>query len=77
MDFWLDGLRPGMEAEVTRVCCPKALKKRLADFGLVAGTKVACCYRSPDGGVVALRLRGTTIALRRSDFHLIAARRLP
>lgn len=77
MEFWLDCLRPGMGAEVTRVCCRESLKKRLADFGLVQGTKVVCCYRSPDGGVLALRLRGTTIAIRRADLHKIAARRLP
>lgn len=77
MEFWLDSLRPGMRAAVTRVCCRESLKKRLADFGLVKDTVVQCCYRSPDGGVVALRLRGTTIAVRRADLRRIAARRLP
>ena len=77
MDFPLAGLRPGMEAVVTKVCCREALRKRLADFGLVKGTAVSCCYRSPDGGVTALRLRGTTIAVRTADLRHIAVRRLP
>lgn len=77
MEFWLDGLRPGMEAEVTRIGCREGMRKRLVDFGLVPGTRVRCCYRSPDGSLVALRLHSTTLAVRRADLGCIAARRLP
>ena len=77
MEFWLDSLTPGMQAVVTRIGCPEALARRLADFGLVEGTKVSCRYRSPGGGVFALELRGTVLAIRKTDLRQIAARRLP
>ena len=76
MEFWLDSLKPGMQAVVTRICCPEALARRLADFGLVEGTAVSCRYRSPGGDVSALELRGTVLAIRKSDLRQIAARRL-
>ena len=76
MEFWLDSLTPGMQAVVTRIACPEALARRLADFGLVEGTNVTCRYRSPGGSVFALELRGTVLAIRKSDLRQIAARRL-
>lgn len=76
MDIGLDSLRPSMAAEVRSVNCRPELRKRLADFGLVEGTHVECCYRSPDGGVTALRLRGTCIAVRTCDLRHIRASRL-
>lgn len=74
MEFRLDGLRPGMEAVVTAFYCPEGVQRRLADFGMVEGTTVSCRYQSPDGGVAALFLRGTTLAVRRVDLAQIAAR---
>lgn len=76
MELRLDGLHPGMAAVVTDFYCPEALRQRLADFGLVVGTAVSCRYRSPEGDVVALGLRGTTLAIRRTDLAQIAARRV-
>lgn len=74
MEIWLDGLKPGKRAVVTRLCCPEPLRRRLADFGLVEGTTVCCRYRSPAGDVSALGLRGTTLAIRTADLGRIAAR---
>ena len=48
-----------------------ALRRRLAEFGLVPGTKVRCRYRSPDGGVTAIGLRGAVLALRTGDLRRI------
>lgn len=76
MEISLDRLRPGMNAQVTEIACKPALCKRMADFGLVEGTKLECCYRSGDGGVVALRLRGSTIAIRRGDLRRCRGRLL-
>lgn len=75
MDIWLDGLGPGKAAVVTKFCCPQCLQRRLADFGMVEGTTVVCRYRSPGGDVTALGLRGTTLAIRRTDLAQIAARK--
>lgn len=76
MELRLDGLRPGMAAVVTEFYCPDALRRRLADFGLVEGTAVSCRYCSPRGDVAALGLRGTTLAIRRTDLAQIAARQV-
>ncbi len=76
MDIYLDHLQPGMEAVVTSLGCAKQLKQRLADFGLVSGTRVRCRYRSPDKSLSALELRGAVIAIRRADLHTIAGRLL-
>ncbi len=74
MELWLDGLMPGMEAVVTGFFCSEQLRQRLADFGMIEGTRVCCRYRSPGGDVSALGLRGTTLAIRRADLAQIAAR---
>lgn len=74
MAFYLDELRPGLAAVVTDFYCSPGLQQRLADFGMVEGTKVLCRYRSPGGDVSALSLRGTTLAIRRTDLAQIAAR---
>lgn len=76
MEFALDQLKPGMNAVVTGFCCSQALQRRLEDFGMVEGTKVSCRYRSPSGDVSALSLRGTTLAVRRTDLAQIAARQV-
>lgn len=76
MEFWLDGLKPGMQAVVTEFHCSQALQRRLEEFGMVEGTEVSCRYRSPGGDVAALGLRGTTLAVRRADLAQIAARQV-
>ncbi len=72
----LDALRPGQRACVTALNCPDDLRRRLAAFGLVPDTCVGCRYRSPDGKLSALELRGTVLAVRNTDLAGIHARRL-
>ena len=67
MEVSLDRLPPGIPAMVLQVGCCHELCQRLRDFGLVPGTEVIACYRSPDKGVTALKFRGTMIALRTQD----------
>lgn len=74
MQISLDRLRPGLEAIVTEINVDAALQCRLRDFGLVPGTKVCCRYRSPGGGVTALELRGSVLALRTRDLKNIRVR---
>lgn len=63
----LEGLMPGDTGVVVGIALGEALEGRLRSFGLVPGTRVQCRYRSPDGCLTALELRGTVIALRTRD----------
>lgn len=74
METTLDRIRPGMRAVVLMVCTQERLRHRLADFGLVPGTKVQCRYRSPGGDVTAIGLRGSVLALRTGDLRGIRVR---
>ncbi len=75
MTFTLDRLAPGMGATVIHIGTKEALRRRLADFGLIPGTKVRCCYRSPHGDVTAIEFRGAVLALRTRDLRRIAGER--
>ena len=74
MEMNLDRLTPQMKGIVTQVGTAGKLKYRLRDFGLTEGTQVRVRYRSPDGGVTALELRGTVIALRTRELKKIRVR---
>lgn len=71
MEITLERLCLGQKAVVTRIDTKRALADRLRDFGLVTGTAVRCRYRSPDGSVTALELRGSVLALRSRDLKRI------
>lgn len=71
MQTTLDRVHPGVTATVRSVETENALTRRLADFGLVAGTRVSCRYRSPYADVTAIALRGSVIALRTRDLAAI------
>lgn len=74
MEISLDRVRPGVQSVVTAIGVQEAFACRLRDFGLVPGTRVCCCYRSPGGQVTALELRGTVLALRTKDLRGIRVR---
>ena len=63
----LNELLPGQSGVVADMAVSPGLKRRLFDFGMVPGTFVRCCYRSPDRAVTAIALRGTVLALRTKD----------
>lgn len=67
----LDQVRCGQWACVMHVDTRPQLRQRLRDFGLVPGTRVRRRYASPGGHVVAIELRGSVLALRKSDLHCI------
>ncbi len=75
MEMTLDRLAPGMGATVVHIGTKEALRRRLAEFGLIPGTKVRCCYRSPHGDVTAIAFRGAVVALRTRDLRHIAGKR--
>ncbi len=74
MEMTLDCLRPGCRGVVTDMDVQAALRPRLRDFGMVPGTCVCCRYRSPEGRVTALEVRGAVIALRTWDLRCIRVR---
>ncbi|HZJ85347.1 MAG TPA: FeoA family protein [Syntrophomonadaceae bacterium] len=46
-------------------------KRRLLDLGFVPGTRVKTVRKSPAGNPIAYLIRGTVIALRKSETDLI------
>ena len=76
MELTLDRLEPDVRCTVLEVRSPDPLRSRLRQFGLVPDTVVSVRYRSPDGGVTALELRGTVIALRTRELKKIRVRLL-
>ncbi len=76
MEISLERLEPGTRAAVTQIRSAEPLRCRLRQFGLVPGTVLCVRYRSPDGGVTALELRGTVIALRTRELKKIRVRLL-
>ena len=75
MNTVLSMLQPGESCTVLKVGVSGALGRRLRDFGLISGTKVVCCYQSPDTSVAAYEVRGSVLALRRKDLTLIRVHR--
>ncbi len=71
MEITLDRLLPGVPGIVRKIRSPEQLKSRLKSFGMVPGTEVRVVYRSPDGGVTALELCGSTMALRTCELKRI------
>ena len=63
----LDLLPAGHSAYVIDIQNEPAMRRRLADLGLIGGTKITCLYRSPAGDPTAYSFRGAIIALRRKD----------
>ena len=74
MQITLDRLPMNIPAQVMQIGCKKELCNRLRDFGLVPGTMVTACYRSPDRGVTALEFRGTVLALRTRELKGVRVR---
>jgi ferrous iron transport protein A len=60
----LADLPPGTPAKVLSLEAEGALRRRLLDLGLVAGTQVSAIGRSPSGDPTAYRIRGAVMALR-------------
>lgn len=57
----------GREARVLRLLDMGTLRNRLMDLGMVPGTQVRCVGRAPGGDPKAYVVRGTVLALRRTD----------
>lgn len=71
----LSALREGESGCVIEIKADGAMARRLADLGLVEGTRVTCVARSPAGDPCAYLIRGALIALRRADAERILLER--
>jgi len=71
----LDALAPGQAAAITAVPKEGGMARRLTDLGFLRGERVACIMKSPLGDPCAYRIRGTLIALRKTDAKMIAVSR--
>lgn len=58
---------PGQRAVVCDLEIQGAMRRRLLELGLIAGTPVECLGRSPWGDPTAYLIRGSVIALRAED----------
>lgn len=63
----LSALPLGESAYVTYISAHPTMARRLADLGLVPGTRVTCLAKSPAGDPAAYLIRGSLIALRAAD----------
>lgn len=72
MNVTIDTLCPGEYAVVDHVES-SPLSRRLAELGVVAGTRIRCLHRAPLGDPSAFGIRGSVIALRREDSRTILA----
>ena len=71
----LDSLSPGDGARIDRLTSKCSMKGRLEGLGFCPGAEIRCVMRSPLGDPTAYLIRGTLIALRRSDARFVAIER--
>lgn len=57
----------GTEAKVVSVSGERAVSKRLMEMGVVPGVSVRVVKSAPFGDPIEIRLRGYSLAMRRSE----------
>lgn len=60
-------LAPGQKAVIVKISALGELGRRIRDMGLVPGAHLEVIGKAPLRDPVALRIEGTTIALRNSE----------
>ena len=60
-------LVPGQKANILKINAMGELGRRIRDMGLAPGTQLEVIGKAPLRDPVALRIEGTTIALRNSE----------
>ena len=73
-DATLDALVPGQSASISHVSAEPALKLHLMELGFVAGSPITFLMTTPFGDPHIYSLRGTSIALRKSEARCIHVR---
>lgn len=67
----LDKLELNKTAYIENLNCNENIKRRLLDLGLIKGTSITPIFISPSGDPTAFEVRGSIIAIRVEDTHLI------
>jgi DtxR family Mn-dependent transcriptional regulator len=72
----LSALAVGESGEILFIsrACRGLERRRLMDLGIVPGTRIEVMMASPTGDPIAYRIRGTTVAIRRSQTQHIHVR---
>ncbi|MEO6095327.1 MAG: FeoA family protein [Fibrobacteria bacterium] len=70
----LDSLKPGESGTILRIHADPALKLHLMELGFVTGSPIAFLMSTPFGDPNIYALRGTSIALRKSEASCIRVR---
>jgi ferrous iron transport protein A len=70
----LDALAPGQSASISHLSAGPALKLHLMELGFVAGSPITFLMTTPFGDPHIFSLRGTSIALRKSEARCIHVR---
>ncbi len=63
----LDRLQRGKSGRIQQIAAESDMRRRLMDMGFVQGTEITNVYTAPSGEPSAYLVRGSVIALRRSD----------
>jgi len=63
----LSEIEPGTEVFVKRVIGDKNLRKRIADMGIVKGTRIKVVRKAPLGDPVEFELKGYSLSLRKNE----------
>ena len=71
MEFSLNHLRPGNDAQVVSVSECASISDRLRGFGICPGVTLHCCERSQNGQETALQIDGVCIRLQTRDLEKI------
>ncbi len=66
-EITLSMLMPGENGKIASISLEGGIRRRLQDLGFVSGTPVSALYDAPSGSPKAFAIRGSVIALRRSD----------
>jgi ferrous iron transport protein A len=70
----LDALKPGERGTILRIAADPALKLHLLELGFVTGSSITFLMSTPFGDPNIYSLRGTSIALRKSEAQCIRIR---
>ncbi len=63
----LDELKVGERAKIVSLLFCGSERRRMLDFGMIAGTSIEAVQKSPAGDPVAYFVRGTLVAIRSED----------
>ncbi len=67
----LDQLNPGEAGVVTKVTGSGAIKRRIVDMGLVAGTAIKVQKFAPLGDPMEVKVKNFNLSLRKTEAALI------